>query len=169
MSKKYLEAFNEIIDKFAEQIMRANKEELTAINKTNAIEYLYRTPQVRLLQQALTRLDNIDNANFGEALNKLKENTEMFDEIAKENDHTYKEDTVIDAYVYHANNIVIEQALTKAQENEEKLEVLMHLSFKNRRKIGEEYIQWCEKNKARVDDVTNMVTWLLCIRFRRLL
>lgn len=53
-----------------------------------------------------------------EALKKLKENTEMFDEMAKENDHTYKEDTVIEAYVYHFNNIVIEQALIKAQENE---------------------------------------------------
>ena len=63
---KELEAFNEIIDKFAEQIMRANKEELTAINKTNAIEYLYRTPQVRLLQQALQRLEAIDNAKPSE-------------------------------------------------------------------------------------------------------
>jgi len=55
MSKE-LEAFNEIIDKFAEQMMRANKEELTTINKTNAIEYLWKTPQVKLLNETLLKV-----------------------------------------------------------------------------------------------------------------
>lgn len=57
---KEIEALEEIIDKFAEQMMRANKEEITATNKTNAIEYLYRTPQVRLLQQALLKAQELE-------------------------------------------------------------------------------------------------------------
>lgn len=59
------------------------------------------------------RLNAIENVNPNEALDKLKDNTEMFDKLAKENDDTYKEDAVIEAYVYHFNNIVIERALQR--------------------------------------------------------
>ncbi|MCR5350088.1 MAG: hypothetical protein K6E20_03750 [Acholeplasmatales bacterium] len=56
---KELKALEEIVNKFAEQMIRANKEDLTAINKTDAIEYLYRTPQVRTLEKGLKALEII--------------------------------------------------------------------------------------------------------------
>lgn len=64
-----------------------------------------------------------ENVKPSEALNKLKENAEMFDEIAQENNHSYKDGTVVEAFIYHSNNLSIEQALIQAQglenENEE--------------------------------------------------
>ena len=121
MSKEYSEAFNGIIDKFAEQMMRANKEELTAINKTNAIEYLYRTPQVRLLQQSLQRLESIDNANPSEVLRALEnlgthgiEYREPF-ELGFTKSMPFKSTKEFK---------IIKQALIKAQENEKVLEIL---------------------------------------------
>ena len=66
----------------------------------------------------------------------------------------------------------IKQALLNAQEQERKLdkvEKLTQLLFKDRRKIGQEYIKWCEKNNAMVNDATNMVTWVLCIKLKEVL
>ena len=113
MKKEYLEALEEIIDKFADQIMRANKEELTAINKTNAIEYLYRTPQVRLLQQALFELKAIKEAKPSEALKDLKE----LHELAYDIDVWKIEDIV--------QSLHIKQALLKSQEQEKVLEIIL--------------------------------------------
>ena len=106
---KELEAFNEIIDKFAEQMIRANKEELTAINKTNAIEYLYRTPQVRLLQQSLLRLEAIDNAKSSEAL-------ECLERLARFVNPSSEDGYRLDQYEEDYN--CIQQALIKSQEQE---------------------------------------------------
>lgn len=64
-------------------------------------------------------------SKYGEALNKLKENAEMFDKIAKENNHSYKDDTVVEAYIYHSNTLDIEQILLKAQEQEKALEIII--------------------------------------------
>lgn len=78
----------------------------------------------KTIEKELKRLEAIDNTNPSEALNKLKENAEMFDEIAQENNHSYKDDTVVEAFIYHSNNLSIEQALIKAQEQEKVLEII---------------------------------------------
>lgn len=90
---KELEALEEIIDKFAEQMMRANKEEITATNKTYAIEYLYRTPQVRLLRQALLKAQD-DNRFIDLILNK----PQLLNVFAFDGIHTWEdfEDTFSD-------------------------------------------------------------------------
>lgn len=62
---------------------------------------------------------------YSEALSKLKENAEMFDELAKENNHSYKDDTVVEAFIYHSNSLSIEQALIKAQEQEKKIKAFV--------------------------------------------
>ena len=82
-------------------------------------------PYYELIKQALQRLEAIDNANPSEALEYLKKNSELFDEIALENPTTYKDGTVIEAYVYHCNSIGIEQALLKAQEQEKVLKSIL--------------------------------------------
>lgn len=101
-------------------LTKGNYDEGTFIKKT--YEYLHKYSvdlHSRLeLEQALQRLESIDNADPSEALVKFKDNTEMFEEIALKDSHSYKDDTVIEAYVYHFNNIVIERALLKAQELE---------------------------------------------------
>lgn len=103
--------------------------ELEAINKimetygnTNSLEGTYN--YFLIIKKGLQRLESIEKVKPSEALEKLKENTEMFDEIAQENDHSYKDNTVIEAYVYHFNNTVIEQTLIKAQEKEKVLEII---------------------------------------------
>jgi len=66
----------------------------------------------------LLEYKQIDNANPSEALKCLKKNNELFDEIALENPTTYKDNTVIEAYLFKINAVEIERALLKAQELE---------------------------------------------------
>jgi len=118
---KELEAFEEIIDKFAEQMIKANKEKLTATNKTNAIEYLYRTPQVRLLNEALTAVQLVKTKSkknynlalvvdsgtyeqyckqFEYFLNDYKENAGAF-EIWEEDKYSFEEYNLLrEVFVY---------------------------------------------------------------------
>lgn len=46
------------------------------------------------------------------ALECLEKNSELFDEIALENKTSYKDGTVIEAYLFHANQKAIKQTLT---------------------------------------------------------
>ena len=93
---------------FIQELLNISETEKHFINLAN---YDTRLNLIKI-KQALQRLEEIENAKSSEALEKLKANTKMFDEIAKKNNHSYKDDTVIEAYVYHFNNIVIEKALT---------------------------------------------------------
>ena len=94
--------------------------ECERLNINNHSDYEY-------LKKELKRLEAIDNANPSEALNKLKENAEMFDEIAQENSHSYKDDTVVEAFIYKSNNLTIEQALIKSQNLEKENELLKEI------------------------------------------
>lgn len=136
MSKE-LEALEEIINKFAEQMMRANKEELTAINKNNAIEYLYRTPQVRLLHQALQHLEAIDNSKPSKALEELEKfkGIELSSLPFKSEDGAVKEVDLNEVrYVGSPLNndfrkfvYIIENTLIKSQEQEKVLNIIKPL------------------------------------------
>lgn len=70
------------------------------------------------------------------------------------------------------DTITIKRALLKAKKQEQKLdrvEKLTQLPFKERRKIGEKYIKWCENNNAEYDDATTMITWALCFKLKEVL
>lgn len=115
------------------------------------------------IKQVLAELKAIKEANPSETLEKLEK---VIEEITISNAdlrNTLKTSVLIAS---------IKQALLNAQEQEQKLdkvEKLTQLLFKDRRKIGQEYIKWCEKNNAMVNDATNMVTWVLCIKLKEVL
>ena len=124
------------------------------------------------IKQALQRLEAIDNANPSEALKCLEEIDDMF----YLNKYRTTENGNHEEYEFYPHNTkeydIIEQALLKAQEQEKKLdrvEKLTNLLFKERRKIGQEYIKWCQKNNTVFDDATNMITWVLCIKLKEVL
>ena len=112
MSKEYLEALETL------------KDMLIGNGCNNSIND-YVDNLILPINQALQRLESIDNANPSEALEGLKKNEELFDEIAKENPTTYKDGTVIEAYLFMINTIKIEQALQKAREQEKVLEIIL--------------------------------------------
>lgn len=112
------------------------------------------------MAQEISRLYEIENAKPSIALECL-ENIKNFE-------GSYG--TLYDSYCEEL--VTIKQALLKAQEQEQKLdrvEKLTQLIFKERRKMGEEYIKWCEKNNAKYDDATTMITWVLCFKLKEVL
>lgn len=121
MSKE-LESLKNIIKTMTVLKLRANNKD--ECNYLEEMRKIGTSTQFQIIKKALQRLEQIDNSDIGEALQKLKENAEMFDEIAKENNHSYKDNTVIEALMYHSNNFSIEQALIKAQEQEKVLDII---------------------------------------------
>lgn len=82
---------------------------------------------IECIKEKIQRLESIDNAKASEALKCLKKNSDLFDEIAQENPTTYKDGTVIEAFLFKTNTIEIERALIKAQEQEKVLNELLLL------------------------------------------
>lgn len=124
-----------------------------------------------IIEKALQRLEAIDNAKPSEALECLEEIIHEFNEPHYELSGEYSYSNELLKRCENEIN-TIKATLLKAQENEKKLnrvEKLTQLLFKERRKISQEYIKWCEKNNAVFDDATNMITWVLCIKLKEVL
>lgn len=119
------------------------------------------------ISKNLERLEQIDNANPSKALKCLKNNSELFDEIAKENPTTYKNETFAEAFLFKTNTIEIEQALLKAQEQDKILERLKRpMFYSQRKKLGEEFLSWAKENNADQCDLTNIITWCFCFKMK---
>lgn len=138
------------------------KEYLEALDWLLANEMIYRgrtrLPISPALRDIKHRLESIDNANPSEALECWQWINATIPQWVREKD---KE---------HPNVLEpIKQALLKAEQDKKKLneiEKLTYLLYSKRRKIGQEYIKWCEKNNVVFDDATNMITWVLAIKLK---
>lgn len=125
------------------------------------------------VEQALLELKVIKESNPSEALEEIKQiefyvGTIIGLKFIKGND-VFSEAKKQDYEIFEKKSEKIKQYILKAQEQEQKLdrvEKLTNLPFKERRKIGQEYIKWCQKNNAVFDDATNMITWVLCIKLK---
>jgi hypothetical protein len=113
------------------------------------------------IREAINRLEAIDNANPSEALECSLKLYKMVESAGNGNGFSLNE-----AWKYHN---IIKQSLLKAEQDKKKLneiEKLTYLLYSKRRKIGQEYIKWCEKNNVVFDDATNMITWVLAIKLK---
>ena len=102
-------------------------------------------------------LKSIDNANSSEALKDLKDLR----------DYLLRDRVNISSTKYYNT---IQQALIKAQEQEEVLNILKKktvLLYSERRKIALEYEEWCKINNVMISDTTNMITWFLSHKLRK--
>lgn len=71
MSKRFEEALNETVNKFADVILQTTREPKNATNLTNTIDYLERTPQIRALRmycKALQLIKTKSKNNYNLAL-----------------------------------------------------------------------------------------------------
>ncbi len=79
----------------------------------------------------INELKAIKEANPTEALECLKNNSELFDKIALENPKTYKNETFTEAYLFKANTIKIEQALINKSKKEQGFDILLSILTDN--------------------------------------
>lgn len=98
---------------------------------------------LEIVKQALLELKAIKESKPSEALEYLKKNNELFDEIALENPTTYKEGTVIEAYVYHCNSIGEDKVKAFDLINEKRVDIkTLHWVYPN----VEAYNVWVREN-----------------------
>ena len=58
----------------------------------------------------------------------------------------------------------VEKDLEQKEKQDKILERFMFYS--ERKKLGEEYIEWAVENKVNKNDLTNIITWCFCIKLR---
>ena len=122
------------------------------------------------IKQVLAELKAIKEANPSDAMKCVERLHQTIGMAENFYDAPYEDNDMFAAVQRDVDTI--NQVLLKAQEQEHKLdkvEKLTQLLFKDRRKMGQEYIKWCEKNNAAFNDATNMVTWVLCIKLKEVL
>lgn len=145
MSKEYTQALDDLFG-------------LVAFQKSLTKEQFIRVQNyIDIIEQALQRLEAIDNSNPSEALETLKDM--LIGNGVNDNINDYVDNLILP----------IKQALIQAEKDKKKLneiEKLTRLLYSERRKIGQEYVKWCKENNTLFNDETNMTTWFLAIKLK---
>lgn len=121
----------------------------------------------------------IHNKHLGEFYNKEVEIKEMKDleQIDKNNPSEALEKIAnTDICNVYASSILdycqleyetIKQALIKAQKQDKILETLKRpMLFSERKRLGEEFIEWAKENNVLQNDLTSIITWCFCFKMK---
>ena len=61
----------------------------------------------------------------------------------------------------------VQEALEQKEKQDKILERLNRpMLYSERKKLGEEYIEWAEENKASKNDLTTIMTWCFCFKMK---
>lgn len=64
----------------------------------------------------------------------------------------------------------VEELIKDLEQKEKQDKILEKLKrpmfYSERKKLGEEFLNWAEENRASKIDLTNIVTWCFCIKLR---
>lgn len=93
-----------------------------------------------------------------EALNNIRDyNTEVIHDVGSE----YGENPLEE----ECN--IIEKDLERLEKQDKILEKLKKpMLYRERKKLGEEYMEWARENNVNRYDLTNIITWCFCFKMR---